>query len=89
MLELRNKLRMIVVFLMVFIGGCVEEPKSNNIKNKYYESGDRRVLHIEDVNEFHEITVTRIEYEDEVCFLSSGWNTKGVTQAISCIKKRK
>jgi hypothetical protein len=88
MLGLRNKLRMIVVFLMVFIGGCVEETKSNDIKNKYYESGDKRILHI-DNDKFSEITVTRIEYEDEVCFLSSGWNTKGVTQAISCIKKRK
>lgn len=86
MFNLRKKLRMIVVFLMAFIGGCNSNNEQKEQK-QYYKSDNVRILLMRNMEEFTEDHITRIEYDNEVCFLSQGWNAKGMTQSLSCVKK--
>ncbi len=86
MFNLRKKLRMIVVFLMVFIGGCASDSEQKEQK-QYYKSDNVRILRMRNMEGFIEDHITRIEYDNEVCFLSQGWGHQGMTQSLSCIKK--
>jgi len=76
---------MIVIFLMVFIGGCT--PDKENVHKEYFKSDNVRILKMNSMEGFNENHITRIEYDNEVCFLSQGWNNHGITQSLSCIKK--